>query len=627
MFTLRLPCIATFALILTLFLPVLASAVDVTLQPNQGPVGTRVTATGRGWSPGTAVSIYVESQLIGGPVTTDAGGTFTTTFCMPQRSPGLYPVFFTNGRENFNPPFTITAGTGVNCQSSTGLPDLSPTAILYKPADLVPGRTVFFDSGIQNSGSQGTGGFNIRWFVDGVSLGYGSHAGVPANSTVLDGNSQFSWVATAGTHMITFAVDVDNHVVESNESNNSISITVTVTSTNQPPTAKFTMSVGDGVISAQEGETLNLTVGEGTDGVSFNSKIDVSFSGVRSSNPEGKPLTYKWQINTSVVGTSSDFIYALGQGTHKIELTVQDNGGVQSTASATIVITARNGATQPISLSWPFISTEEWNKTAGNEERQCTPGTIYDHCGDDWFAEDWNWGGANDDRGIVLLSPSTGQVIFTGVLEPGYGRQVIIQNLGDVPYDRVLRFTHLEQSWVTNDQNVCPGTPIGTIGFSGLTTGGAVASHLHVAAYMGVFQNSDRGLTGYHWLSTNGSYVEAVNVKRPTRFALDFNFDQNSRPQGCGNSFALQGRVITSNGGGIGGVTITLTNSQDNTVQTATTFGDNSGHFAFNALVPGTYTMTPNKTGCQFTPANISVTVADRHINLSNFQGIGAQCR
>jgi hypothetical protein len=116
------------------------------------------------------------------------------------------------------------------------LPDLSPTAILYNSADLVPGRTVFFDSGVQNAGVQGTGVFNIRWFVDGVSLGYGSHEGVPANSTVLNGNSQFSWVATEGAHTITFAVDVDNHVVESDESNNTRSVTVTVAlQTAQPP--------------------------------------------------------------------------------------------------------------------------------------------------------------------------------------------------------------------------------------------------------------------------------------------------------------------------------------------------------------------------------------------------------
>lgn len=83
--------------------------------------------------------------------------------------------------------------------------------------------------------------FNIRWFVDGVSVGYGSHADVPANSTVLDGNSQLvpPWVATAGTHKIEFAVDVDNHVLESNESNNSRSVRVTVTSQTEQPRLIF----------------------------------------------------------------------------------------------------------------------------------------------------------------------------------------------------------------------------------------------------------------------------------------------------------------------------------------------------------------------------------------------------
>src|SRR5712691_9661798 len=118
MSALRIPGIATLALLLTLFLPVLASAVDVALQPNQGPVGTGVTANGRGWSPITDVYIYVESQLIGGPVKTDPDGAFTTNFCMPDRQPGVYPVFFTNGRESFAPPFTITAGTPVACQIS-----------------------------------------------------------------------------------------------------------------------------------------------------------------------------------------------------------------------------------------------------------------------------------------------------------------------------------------------------------------------------------------------------------------------------------------------------------------------------------------------------------------------------
>ena len=276
---------------LLLLLPSLAVAQSVMLQPDHGPVGTGVTANGTGWPPGTGVSIYVESQLIGGPVTSDTSGAFSTTFCIPDRQPGLYPVFFTNGRENFNPPFTITAGTGGNCQSSTALPDLSPTAIQYNPADLVPGKTVLFDSGVQNSGSQGTGAFNIRWFVDGVSLGYGSHADVPANSTVLDGNSQFSWVATAGTHTISFAVDVDNHVLESNESNNSRSVTVTVTS--QAGQAPVITLLGDNPLNHIQGCPFIAAGATATDAKDGNLTNSIIITGTEQlNNPGMHTLTY-----------------------------------------------------------------------------------------------------------------------------------------------------------------------------------------------------------------------------------------------------------------------------------------------------------------------------------------------
>jgi tetrahydromethanopterin S-methyltransferase subunit H len=46
---------------------------------------------------------------------------------------------------------------------------------------------------------------NVKWFVDGVQLGYGSHVGVPAKTTVLNDNSAFTWTATAGAHTISSA--------------------------------------------------------------------------------------------------------------------------------------------------------------------------------------------------------------------------------------------------------------------------------------------------------------------------------------------------------------------------------------------------------------------------------------
>jgi hypothetical protein len=129
-----------------------------------------------------------------------------------------------NGPFNYHDlSFSFIATTAI-----PSAPDLMPTVILYNPLDLVPGKTVLFDAGVQNTGGQGTGVFNVRWSVDGVSVGYGRHEGVPASTTLRNGTSQFSWMALAGTHTIMFTVDVDNHVVEANEANNSIAVTVAV---------------------------------------------------------------------------------------------------------------------------------------------------------------------------------------------------------------------------------------------------------------------------------------------------------------------------------------------------------------------------------------------------------------
>ncbi len=109
------------------------------------------------------------------------------------------------------------------------LPDLIPTSILYNSNELAVGRQIFLNSGIRNAGSVASSSFHIKWFVNNVQSGYGSHAAVPANTTVLNGNSGYYWTpASSGTYVIKFVIDVDRHIAESNENNNEISITVYV---------------------------------------------------------------------------------------------------------------------------------------------------------------------------------------------------------------------------------------------------------------------------------------------------------------------------------------------------------------------------------------------------------------
>jgi subtilase family serine protease len=106
-----------------------------------------------------------------------------------------------------------------------------PTAVTFDSSTAAVGQQVSFDSGVQNLGDRDAGVFGVEWLVDGQDVGAcGGHDPVPANTTVLAGNSQFAWTfTTPGSHTVTWIVDVNNNVVESRETNNSRSVTVTIT--------------------------------------------------------------------------------------------------------------------------------------------------------------------------------------------------------------------------------------------------------------------------------------------------------------------------------------------------------------------------------------------------------------
>jgi hypothetical protein len=63
----------------------------------------------------------------------------------------------------------------------------------------------------------------------------------------------------------------------------------------------------------------------------------------------------------------------------------------------------------------------------------------------------------------------------------------------------------------------------------------------------------------------------------------------------------VEGRVVDSNSrDGIGGADVVLAGPINPSVGMLT-FGNGSGHFAFNALPKGQYTLTFSKEGCRFT--------------------------
>jgi hypothetical protein len=77
--------------------------------------------------------------------------------------------------------------------------------------------------------------------------------------------------------------------------------------------------------------------------------------------------------------------------------------------------------------------------------------------------------------------------------------------------------------------------------------------------------------------------------------------------------FSISGQV-TSGGSGLAGVTITLSGSNQGTVNS-----DAFGNYTFSGLVNGTYTLTPALTGFIFTPASLVQTIDGVSLTGVNF--------
>lgn len=127
--------------------------------------------------------------------------------------------------------FKETSG-GVTQENIMGLPDLSVNLLTIETpsSERDAGETIRFNSSIQNTGDAGTvTDFNVKWFVNGEIMGYGGHDAIAGNSIVDDGNSQFSFQPNhAGQYLVTFEVDCDNHIRESDETNNVMEILLSI---------------------------------------------------------------------------------------------------------------------------------------------------------------------------------------------------------------------------------------------------------------------------------------------------------------------------------------------------------------------------------------------------------------
>ena len=124
---------------------------------------------------------------------------------------------------------------------------------------------------LSNVGQTASGSFAVKWFLDGVQVGYGGHASL-APGEVSSGNVRFDWTPTAGQHTLQFVADVNSQVGESNESNNSASVAVNIP---EPPNLKvsaITLFPSTAVVGTQLTATAHLQNVGGTASGAFNVK-------------------------------------------------------------------------------------------------------------------------------------------------------------------------------------------------------------------------------------------------------------------------------------------------------------------------------------------------------------------
>lgn len=202
-----------------------------------------------------------------------------------------FEVDFTGRVEESNERNNLARKTVTVAVNPDGRADLVPTAITFGSV-FVEGQEVLVDSGVANLGDTASGVFNVEWLVDGQSFGAaGSHAGVAAGDTVLDGNSELRWTALGGIHTLTFVVDSDDFVDERDETNNERTVAVDVEGAPRITNEAFTPRLVPGglvythtleVDDPNAGEVFDFALTEGPTGMAIDAAGTIDWTAFSS---------------------------------------------------------------------------------------------------------------------------------------------------------------------------------------------------------------------------------------------------------------------------------------------------------------------------------------------------------
>jgi subtilase family serine protease len=108
---------------------------------------------------------------------------------------------------------------------STLVPDLVVTAITWLPADAAVGDTVSFNATVKNIGGGKSEKSHASWYIDGSFISSPDIPEIPGGEQTM---VTIQWVATGGSHAVSFVADPDNMLTESAEDNNKLTVNISI---------------------------------------------------------------------------------------------------------------------------------------------------------------------------------------------------------------------------------------------------------------------------------------------------------------------------------------------------------------------------------------------------------------
>ncbi len=259
--------------------------------------------------------------------------------------------------------------------TSSGTPDLIVTGISYSPASPTTGVATTFSATVKNQGTGATPAgiiIGVSFFVDGTQVSWSDTdttslaAGDSVTLTSNNGPSgTASWTATSGTHTILANVDDVNRITESNESNNTYSTSLTVSSASQPDLIVTGITASPSSPVAGNAVTFTATVYNQGSAAGAPGTVAFSVDGTQVTTSSNNTTALAANSTTQMSGTTT---WTATSGTHTILANV-DSTGITSesnesnnTYSTSLTVSA---ASQP-DLIITGITTSPTSPTAGD---------------------------------------------------------------------------------------------------------------------------------------------------------------------------------------------------------------------------------------------------------------------